>query len=131
MRWATGVPIALMTIVGVDGVRGRVSGAFDDLDSDADYFNRIVVLVAGHIGEKHHLGESKGLKGSDRRKVDDCAACLADNANARSLIVRAAEVEAEHLLRKHEQAFRALVDALLARSVLSGGQVTEIIERET
>ncbi|WP_210184227.1 hypothetical protein [Bradyrhizobium macuxiense] len=132
LRWCHGRTIDRVSVVAIrqDGrtINGRCSGDIGDLESDHDYYSRIVELVGGNAGEVIHLGEGRGLRGSDQRKVNDYAASLTDNVNARSLIIRAAEIEAEHLLRKHEQAFRALVDALLARSVLTGRQVTEIIE---
>ncbi|MGF6427333.1 hypothetical protein [Bradyrhizobium elkanii] len=131
-RFACGLSIDYVSIIGrLEGYRtinGRVTGGIAD-DSERGDFTKIIVLVAGSIGEQLYLGESRGLRGSDRRKATSCAAYLAENSNARSLIIRAAEIEAEAILRKYEAPFRTLVKSLLARSVMTGSDVVALIER--
>ncbi|GEC52659.1 ATP-dependent Zn protease [Bradyrhizobium japonicum] len=129
-RFACGLSIDHVSIVGrLEGYRtinGVVIGGAADDDERGD-FSRIVVLVAGSIGEEVFLSEGTGLRGSDRRKALRYAERLASNSNAISLLIRAAEVEAEAILRQHELAFRNLVETLLARSRLTGQQVLEVI----
>jgi hypothetical protein len=46
-------------------------GDTNDSKNGSDYFARIVELVGGSVGEDVYLGQTLGLKGSDRRKATD------------------------------------------------------------
>ncbi|WLA51691.1 hypothetical protein QIH80_17130 [Bradyrhizobium elkanii] len=131
-RFACGLQIDHVTIVGrLEGdrmINGSVIGGVTD-DSERSDFSRIIVLVAGSIGEQLYLGEGRGLRGSDKWKALRYAEHLASNSNAISLLIRAAEIEAESIIRQHNRSFRALVKALLARSVMTGNDVVALIER--
>jgi ATP-dependent Zn protease len=96
---------------------------------DADYFSRLVVLVAGSIGEEIILGETVGLKGSDRRKAYRCAGALAESSEAIELLIEAAQAEARHVLDRNKRALDNLVTTLCERRSMSGDEVVALIER--
>jgi ATP-dependent Zn protease len=134
LRWVNGRSIGGITVDPreIDGrkINGRTWGDPANCeDSDSYYFGRIVELVAGSVGEEVYLGEAKGLKGSDRRKAYRCASALCESEDAASLLIRAAKVEAAHVITEHRHVLEALVTGLCDSRTLSGGDVLGIIRR--
>jgi ATP-dependent Zn protease len=132
-RWAQSLPFTSVTIEGreIDGrtVNGRVTGDKDSVNDD-DWFDLIVVSVAGAAAELIYLGQSRGLKGSDKRKAHLFASGLASSDRAIDLLVRAATVEANSILNEHYLALDSLISALCQNRTMSGADVIALIERE-
>jgi hypothetical protein len=135
-RWSTGSAIAGVTIDPSDAFDGKQingrcwgDGTFDP-ENDRDYFNRIVELCAGSVAELVYQGETLGLRGSDRRKAYAMAQFLCDGPIAADLLIRAAQAEAEHLLRRYEHVLDVLATRLLDCRTMTGVETVSLIERE-
>lgn len=134
-RWFWGRSIYSVTIdpsTAADGrtTNGKVSGDGVETDGDANYFQRCVELVAGSVGELVLLGETAGLRGSDRRKARFNASALADADEAIDHIIAAATAEAEHVLRQNFHCLSVLSEALLKKRTMSGSDVVALLDDE-
>jgi hypothetical protein len=133
LRWTNGRSIGGITVEPdeIDGrkINGRVWWDLSDCEDDSDYFGRCVEVVAGAVGEKLFLGESRGLRGSDKRKAYRCASALCESENAIQHLIRAAEAEAAHVLLEHDHVIEALVTELCEKRTMDGNAVTAVINR--
>ena len=85
--------------------------------------------MARHVGETILLGESKSLRGSDRRKALRCAGALCESDNTIAHLIRAAEAEAAHVLLALEHVIEALVTELCEKRTMDGNAVIALINR--
>jgi ATP-dependent Zn protease len=116
-------------VIGGRKLNGRVWGYPADCEDDLDFFGRCVELVAGAVGEKLFLGESKGLRGSDKRKAHRCASWLCESDSAVRHLIRAAEAEAAHVLLENEHVIEALVTELCEKRTMDGNAIIAVINR--
>jgi hypothetical protein len=108
---------------------GRVQGDPGDCESDGDYFNRLITIVSGNIGEEVYLCEAKGLRGSDRRKAHLYASYLCESDAGVDLMIAAAEADARHILGENFHVLDALASRLLESREMTGPEVLTLIDR--
>jgi hypothetical protein len=110
-------------------INGCVRGDPGECESDTAYFDRLIAIVAGNIGEQVYYGESKGLRGSDRRKALRYAGFLCESEAAVDFIIAAAEADARHILCDNFHVLDALASRLLEVREMSGTEVLALIDR--
>ncbi|MET4798057.1 hypothetical protein [Bradyrhizobium sp. LB11.1] len=103
----------------------------DPLDEDwnDDPFARMVEDVAGAVAERLHSYCPKTLRGSDREKSYRTAGFFATNDQALDLLVAAAEIEAEHVLRQYYPVLVAMASKLIRCRTVEGMAALELIEK--
>ena len=113
-------------------IHGKVWGDANCREEDEDhtrFFGRIVELVAGAVAEEVYLGDTDGLRGSDKTKARYWAGMLCSDERAIQYLLTAAESEAEGMLVQHRHVLDALADALCVRRTMSGDEVAALIRR--
>ncbi len=132
LRWVNGLEIDGISVNPrvIDGrkINGRVWGDTGREENDSDYFCRVTVLVAGNVAEDTYLGESYGLRGSDKRKAYRYAGALCSTKAGIEHLIAAAEAEAAHVLRQYHHVFDALISALCEKREMDGKDVVALIE---
>ena len=75
------------------------------------------------------MGSSKGLRRSDRRKAYSRAGALAESDVAIELLIRAAELEAERIVRDYRRVIDTVASIFCAARIIRGSQFLNIINR--
>jgi len=75
------------------------------------------------------LLEAANFAALTAKKAFCYAAFLAEHRHAVQLLIRAAQIEAERILREHESILRALVIELLAHRTMTGNELAALIKQ--
>lgn len=132
--WFNGRSIKLVTIepkMSEDGrlLNGHVIYGAPLEDWNDDLFARIVENVAGAAAERLHSVTTKPLKCSDKSRAYESASALVVSDQAMEVLVAAAEIEAEHILREHYPTLVAVASELVRCRTMDGATAQAFVER--